>query len=109
MSRALLIGWKRWTSFVVLLFVVLSGIDYFAGINSGAMSFARETLQGSRVLQQRVGSVRSVDLDWLWGFREKSTSSGTEATLFLSITGTTCGVCVRRRGAAADHRQWRGH
>lgn len=88
MPRALLIGWKRWAGFVALLVFVLSAADYLFGTKSDAMSFAREKLQGSSVLQQRVGKLQSVDLDWLWGFRQKSGFAGTKATLYLSITGT---------------------
>ncbi len=89
MPRTLLIGWKRWAGFVALLVVILSAADYVFGANSDAMSCARESLQGSSVLQQRVGKLRSVDLDWLWGFRQKSGFAGTKATLNLSVTGTT--------------------
>lgn len=89
MPRALLRGWKRWLCFVALLVVSLSTVDYVAGINSDAMSFARKTLQESSVLQRRIGSLRSVDLRWLWGFREKSGFAGARATLYLSIEGST--------------------
>lgn len=88
MPRTLLSGWKRWACFVALLVVVLSAADYLFGTHSDAMSFARETLQGSSALRQRIGPVRSVDLDWLWGFRQKSGFSGNKATLYLSATGS---------------------
>src|SRR4026208_2344154 len=80
-------GWKRRSYFAVLVVIVLSAADYIAGVNSDAMASAREALQGSRALQQRIGSLRSVDLHWLGGFRRKSASAGSEATLKLSITG----------------------
>lgn len=89
MPRSLLRGWKRWACFVAALAITLTIVDYLAGINSDAMSFARNTLQESSVLQRRIGSLRSVDLRWLWGFREKSGFAGDKATLYLSVTGTT--------------------
>lgn len=89
MPRALLTGWKRWVWFVGLLVVSLTIADYVAGINSDAMPFARKTLQESSILHRRIGPLRSVDLRWLWGFREKSGFAGDKATLYLSVTGTT--------------------
>jgi len=89
MPRTLLIGWKRWVGFAALLVVILSAVDYVFGVNSDAMSVARETLRASSVLQRRVGPVRSVDLDWLWGFTERSRFDGSTATVHVSITGTT--------------------
>jgi hypothetical protein len=88
MPRTLVSNWKRWASFVVLLPITLSALDYLYGTHSDAMLFARVTLQGSIALRQRVGAVHSVDLDWLWGFREKSGFGGAKATLHLSATGS---------------------
>lgn len=89
MPRPLLAGgWKWWSCFLVLLVVILSAADYIAGVNSDAMASARESLKGSSILQRRIGSIRSVDLRWLWGFREKSAYAGNKATLNLSITGS---------------------
>lgn len=88
MPRPLITGrWQRWVYFVAVLVVSLSAADYIFGANSDAMTIARETLQGSNALQQRIGSVRSVDLRWLWAFRVRSAYAGSKATLKLSIAG----------------------
>lgn len=89
MPRPQLAGkWKWWICFLVLLIVILSAADYIAGVNSDAMASARESLMGSSNLQRRIGSIRSVELRWLWGFRVKSAYAGDKATLNLSIAGS---------------------
>ena len=84
-----MIKWRWWAGFVSLLLVFLSAFDYFYGANSEAMSFARTTLEASTILEKRIGSVHSVDLDWIWGYSEKSRYAGIKATLRLSVTGAS--------------------
>src|SRR5262245_49744626 len=80
--------WKRWSYFVAVLLVLLSVVDYVIGVNSGALAAARQELQNSNALQRRIGPIHSVNLRWLWGYRETSQYGGDTAQLRLSIAGT---------------------
>ncbi len=81
--------WVRKAFVVASLVAVMSIVDYVWGVNSDALLSAREALQGSIELQKRVGQVQSIDLDWLWGFRRKSGSAGANATVHVTVTGTS--------------------
>lgn len=105
MPRALS-GWRRWALFASILVVVLSALDYLYGVNSDAMAFARESLQSSESIRRQVGPVKSVELGWLWGFRQKSGFRGPRATLHLSVAGPLGKVHVIMEVQEIDG-QWR--
>ena len=95
MSRALLKKFK--IALWVLLAAVVAGtfVDYFVGINSSAMNYAKQVLLDSKVLQERIGTVDKVELRKFWGYGEKTRGNGSDVELYLQVTGSRGSVKLK--------------
>lgn len=88
MSRPLLERMRRSALFCVILVCLMTALDYVVGVNSDAMSYAKEVVTQSHELPQRIGTVESVGLRKFWGFKRKSGFSTTRVELSLRVSGS---------------------
>ena len=70
-----------------VLFLVGTAVDYVAGTNSDAMSFAEARIRDSAAIRQRVGDVTDVRLK-LWGYGNKTGVTEDRSELRLRVKGT---------------------
>lgn len=80
---------KRLAGFAVALFGALTLADYFLGIRSDAMAFARTRVAESAALREVVGEVRSVRLHPFWGFGNRTGAAHDRTSLRLRVEGST--------------------
>jgi len=72
----------------------MTALDYVVGVNSNAMSYAKEVVTQSRELPQRIGNIESVDLGKFWAFKRRSGFSATRVELSLRVSGSTGSIKV---------------
>lgn len=77
----------RGAIFIATVFVAVTIADYFIGVNSSAMKFARSEVQNSPMLRQRVGTISDVKLRKFWGYAHKTGYGNSTSRLNLVVVG----------------------
>ena len=88
MSRALLTWGRRSALWTIVVFVLVTVLDYVIGVNSSSMEVARRLVTESAAIAGQVGVVERVELRKFWGFRRRSGFAGARVDLYLRVSGT---------------------
>ena len=75
---------------------------YFWGTHSEGYRFLDQAVRGSPLIQQRVGTVQSVKMSFLGGYREKFVDSDRRETMTLNIAGSKGSVTVKATAKRAN-------
>ena len=86
---------RRWVPVVVAAFAAFYIGLYFWGTHSEGYQFLDQAVRKSSVIQQRVGTVESVRMSFLGGYRERFVDSNKWTTMTLNVNGNKGNVTVK--------------